>query len=259
MRPDFQFSQSSLQDFHDCARRFELRYVQQQPWPAVEAEPLLDKENYLKQGALFHQIVHQHLLGFEVAPMIRPHHNPDLARWWEHFLQTGLDNLPPNRHPEKLLSIRLAAYPLVSRYDLIALGQNGAVIVDWKTAHHRPSRAWLEGRLQTRIYRYVLARAGAHLNNGKPLAPENITMRYWFANFPTQAENMPYSRAQMEADEAFLTQLIGQVAHREAFPLTSDEKNCRFCSYRTLCRRGEQPANFFESEDFSDPILELDF
>lgn len=39
--PDtFAFSQSSLQAFADCARRFWLAYVQQLPWPAIEAAPV---------------------------------------------------------------------------------------------------------------------------------------------------------------------------------------------------------------------------
>jgi hypothetical protein len=35
----FHFTQSSLQDYLDCPRRFQLRYVLDQPWPAVESEP----------------------------------------------------------------------------------------------------------------------------------------------------------------------------------------------------------------------------
>ncbi|MCA9982517.1 MAG: PD-(D/E)XK nuclease family protein, partial [Anaerolineales bacterium] len=32
----FAFSQSSLQAYEDCPRRFWLAYVEQLPWPAVE-------------------------------------------------------------------------------------------------------------------------------------------------------------------------------------------------------------------------------
>ena len=43
--PTFQFSQNSLQDYVDCPRRFQLRYLLRQPWPAVESEPLSEYEH----------------------------------------------------------------------------------------------------------------------------------------------------------------------------------------------------------------------
>jgi hypothetical protein len=42
--PAFQFSQTSLQDFSDCQRRFQLRYLQEQDWPAPVAEPMAEME-----------------------------------------------------------------------------------------------------------------------------------------------------------------------------------------------------------------------
>ena len=36
---DFHFSQGSLQDYVDCQRRFQLRYLMKLAWPAVDAEP----------------------------------------------------------------------------------------------------------------------------------------------------------------------------------------------------------------------------
>ena len=59
----FLFSQSNLQDYVDCQRRFQLRHILHQAWPAVEAEPYLENERRMDQGAKFHKIVHQHLIG----------------------------------------------------------------------------------------------------------------------------------------------------------------------------------------------------
>ena len=47
---NFQFSQASLSDYADCARRFQLCYLLEQPWPAVQAEPLLERERVLALG-----------------------------------------------------------------------------------------------------------------------------------------------------------------------------------------------------------------
>mgnify|MGYP007064289961 CR=1 FL=1 len=35
---DFQFSQNNLQDYLDCARRFELRALRRLAWPAAQSE-----------------------------------------------------------------------------------------------------------------------------------------------------------------------------------------------------------------------------
>ena len=37
--PQFAFSQSSLQDYMDCPRRFQLRYLDRLIYPAAESEP----------------------------------------------------------------------------------------------------------------------------------------------------------------------------------------------------------------------------
>jgi hypothetical protein len=259
--PDFQFSQSSLQDYTDCDRRFELRYLLRQAWPALEVEPLLDKENYMKQGATFHRMVHQYLLGLEVVPR-----DEDLARWWEAFLAHGLDGLPAQRYPEKLLSINLGGVPLIAKYDLIAIepGQR-AVIADWKTAHQRPRRDWLERRLQTRIYRYLMVRSGAALNGGQPFAPEQVEMVYWFTNFPNQPERLVYDSAQFTEDEALLKRLIQRILAQGTFPLTDDVRRCKYCLYRTLCSRGDRPGHFsdyfldVDADSDEPPILELEF
>jgi hypothetical protein len=267
---DFQFSQNNLQDYVDCQRRFQLRYALRQAWPAVDAEPILEKENFLRQGAIFHRLVQQHLMGLPIEKLIPPLADPDLRRWWANFREKGLLGLPEKRHPEIALSIRLAGYPLVSRYDLIAIeAGKRAVIVDWKTARHRPPRRWLENRLQTRLYRYLLVRAGTHLNGGQPIPPEQVEMIYWFTNFPDEPEHLRYSSAQFQADEGYLTDLLEHIISQDdaVFPLTADERPCRFCTYRTLCERGERAGTLDEeaalfgfTEDFdAGTITELEF
>ena len=69
--PFFQFTQSNLQDYLDCPRRFELRYILRQDWPALQTEPEMEQEQHMLRGHLFHQLVHQLLIGlppFSLAP-----------------------------------------------------------------------------------------------------------------------------------------------------------------------------------------------
>lgn len=259
---DFQFSQSSLQDFVDCARRFQLRYVLQRKWPAVQAAPAQEHERHMRLGAIFHRMIQQHLLGVP-AERLAAFADDDLLRgWWTSYLQHGLADLPQQRHPEITLTAPLGDYRLIAKYDLLAVepGQR-AVIVDWKTAQRRPSRERLKASLQTVVYRYVLARAGAHLNGGPPIAPGQIEMVYWFAGHPQQPERFPYDAAQFKNDEAYLLSLAADIASRgaEDFPLTPDARRCLFCTYRSLCDRGRSAGNFLEMDDLDEEEGGLDF
>ena len=65
----FQFTQSSLQDYVDCPRRFQLRYVLDQPWPAVESEPLMERERLAELGRRFHKLIQQHVEGLSAETL----------------------------------------------------------------------------------------------------------------------------------------------------------------------------------------------
>ena len=69
--PNFQFSQASLGDYVDCARRFQLRYLLEQDWPAVESEPLLERERLADLGRRFHKLIQQHIEGLPVDALTR--------------------------------------------------------------------------------------------------------------------------------------------------------------------------------------------
>jgi predicted RecB family nuclease len=258
---DFQFSQSNLQDYVDCPRRFELRYLKRLNWPAAEAAPMREQEDHMQRGATFHRLAHQHLVGIDADVLSASINDEGVRGWWEAYLKSGLDGLPEQRYPEITLSAPLAGQRIVAKYDLIAIepGQR-AIIVDWKTSLHRPKRENLEKRLQTTVYRYMLALAGAHLNGGQPIEPEQVEMIYWFAGYPDEPERFSYSAAQFQADAEYLRLLAEDVKARETFALTDDERRCKYCSYRSLCRRGVQAGNFVEMEgDLEDETYVSDF
>ncbi len=150
---------------------------------------------------------------------------------------------------------------MYARFDLLALDSlsrltgegrgGGAVIVDWKTlrGENPPSYEFLKQRLQTRVYLYVLATAGAPFNNGVPLQPEQCVMRYWLANFPERPwVEIGYSAAEYAHDTARLLALASDISTRATqvneaqFPKTDDERKCTYCTYRTLCHRRGAPG-----------------
>ncbi len=294
---DVTFSQQSLQDYVDCARRFQLRYLLHVAWPAVQAEPVLEHERHLQRGLTFHRLVHQHVLGVPEERLSRMvTDDDDLARWWHNYLTYRPASLlpeamqptatsravkPPDIYPEITLSASLGDYRLVAKYDLLAChSSHHMVILDWKTSQHRSRREYLAARLQTRVYRYLLVRAGGNLLTANAAAdtasaevcPERAEMIYWFAEFPASPERFPYDADRYTEDEGYLIQLIAEIESRaaevsppagvtqneavatlfdlgEAFPMTEDARRCNYCPYRSFCDRGVGAANFTETEE----------
>jgi CRISPR/Cas system-associated exonuclease Cas4 (RecB family) len=250
----FRFSQSSLQDYVDCRRRFQLRYIQNLAWPALQSEPALENERFMLRGSLFHQLAQQYFLVVPPDRLQAAIADPDLAVWWDHFMtfvrQEKLDQRlsaqPPGLYAEKGFSAPLGAYRLVAQYDLILSDSPGHFIIyDWKTSHKRPQRKWLAERIQTRLYPYLFTRAGASLNNAVPIEPQAVELLYWFAAFPERPERFTYSQAEYERDTAFLTGLVDEITHlhSDQFTLTPHTERCAFCVYRSLCNRGARAGS----------------
>lgn len=268
--PNLRFTQSSLQDYTDCKRRFQLRYLDRLSWPALETEPALIHEHFMQLGARFHQLVQQHQIGLPAERLTRLVTDPDLSRWWDNYLPHVPTDLPAKRLTETTLIAPLAGYRLLAKYDLLAVEPGRVVIVDWKTSQpgiKRPKREALLKRLQTRVYRCLAVEAGAHLNGGVPFKPEQVEMIYWFAEHPDHPHRFPYSTAEYETDRSFLTHLLEEIAvasHRQTlepyqFPLTPDEKRCTYCPYRSLCDRGIEAGDFnaWETDLEAENILDF--
>ncbi|RJP46518.1 MAG: PD-(D/E)XK nuclease family protein [Anaerolineaceae bacterium] len=253
----FAFSQSSLQDYFDCPRRFELRYIEKLDWPAEEAEPALENERRMADGNFFHRLAQQFLLGLPADKLSRLASSPDastglstsLSRWWENF-EKDFGSLREfrNLHPEIVLSAPIGNHRLLAKYDLIAVAFDKATIYDWKTYHKRPKNEWMAARMQTRVYRYLLASAGNHLNGGKSFSPESIEMIYWFAEFPSEPAAFHYDAATFQRDASAFEILVHEITSREKFELTEDEGKCRFCPYRSYCKRGAIAGDWREAE-----------
>jgi hypothetical protein len=266
-RRPFDYSQASLQDYIDCARRFQLRYIQQLRWPAPQAEPLRENEAHIRRGERFHRLAQQALAGIppeRLALTAAADPDPAVSRWWENFaallpsLQEGVSRA------EVMLAAPLGRQRLLAKYDLIQVLPDGrALIYDWKTHLFRPRRSSLEARLQTLVYPALLARAGAGLNNRQPFAAEQIEMIYWFAEFPDRPERFTFTPQKLARDWRSLTELAAEITALPAggFPQTEEEKRCRFCVYRSLCARGVQAGLLAESEEEpeQDEPIEINF
>jgi hypothetical protein len=175
--------------------------------------------------------------------------SPDLNRWWQNFLSAGPDLGQDNLHTERSLVAPLGEHRLVAKYDLIAVRGSEAVIYDWKTHARRPPEVALAARWQTRVYRAMMVKAGAELNGGSPFDPASVSMIYWFAEFPSQPARLPYDPQQFKRDWSAIESLCREIASTREFPLTDDLRQCRFCTYRSLCERGETAGPWREADD----------
>ena len=257
-------SQSSLQDYVDCAKRFELHYLERLSYPAVESEPTLENEKHQQEGAYFHRMVQQYLVGVPAEQITKIANTVNLQRWWENFLssetQTSLRDLS-GLYSEATLSAPLGNFRLVAKYDLIAIQNDKVTIYDWKTYRKRPRSEWLSARMQTRVYRALLVHAAAHLNNGHPFEPEQIEMIYWFADFPNEPARFTYTSAQYKRDWDTLVKLADEIASASSYPLTDDRTKCSYCPYRSYCDRGVRAGDMdqAEAETEAEELFDVNF
>jgi len=246
---NFRFSQNNLQDFVDCPRRFELKYLLKQDWPALVSEPIQEFERLQLLGLRFHSLVQQHLAGIPAERLELSLDDPNLERWWKNYLGFIGEYSGSQRQVEYPMMIQFHKYRLIAKYDLIIFEEGGNIIIlDWKTTQYRTSTSVLKKKLQSKVYPYVLTET----NKGKYL-PKKTKMIYWFPEFPSEPEVFEYSIEQHDQTEEYLSQLIMDITERKNgdFPLTDNEKICKFCIYRSLCNRGIQAGDTTKIEDGS--------
>lgn len=250
----FSFSQSSLQDYSKCERRFYLRYIEQLSWPSIESEPVLENERRQMEGQIFHRIVQQFWLGLPIDKLTRSANSTTLGHWWENFLGYDFHLKDFSVFPELSLSSQIGKHRLIAKYDLVAICNDKILIFDWKTYTKRPREEWMAITYQTRVYRSLMVQAGGFLLDMEPVNPEKVEMIYWLANFPNQPINFLYNSSQSVRDRKHLETLISRIDAQEDFPMTEDINNCKYCTYRSYCDRGTSAATY--DEDF-EPQLEM--
>jgi len=264
---NFRFSQSNLQDYVDCPYRFYLRDILKLKWPALVVDDALAFERRGQIGARFHQLLQRYLLGIpeaRVTDLAEADPAPQISRWWADFLTFIAPKLEGDKFVEATFSTVLDGHYLLAKYDLVLLNKKGKLdIYDWKTSRRTPRKDWLLSRIQTRLYRLILAEAGAELTGDRPVPPDGLNMHYWFAPQPQTPISLPYSEDAYHSDRDHIKGLIDEITERDQaqFLRTADLDKCRYCSYRSHCDRGDRAGDLEDFEDFeSGPEdFELDF
>ncbi len=253
------YSQSNLQTYLICPRKFELRYIQKITWPAVLTEPVLHMEEQILLGKQFHLFAQQYFTGIDPELIKQQIKNDPLASWWENFLKYINQFISMKYVPEVSISAYFQKEKIIGVFDLLAIANDGKFfILDWKTNQKKPGRNILFNQVQTRLYPFLLTLSGKQWNNNQEIDPIQIEMIYWFANEPDHPEIFQYSQHQFEQDKEYFENLLLQInlTNNGEFLLTPDERNCKFCQYRSLCNRGIKPGKFDEQFHDLDVILE---
>lgn len=269
----FAFSQSSLQAYANCARRFWLAYVERLPWPSQETKPFDAYEEQMRLGSHFHQTVLRAESGFDPEMLAATLDYP-VDEWFAAYRRHRPADLPSQFvESERVLSIPFGnengRYRLAARYDLIAAGRTGdgarAVIIDWKTTSRPTRRARLQEQLQTVVYPFVLVEASGSLPWG-PLEPAQVEMRYWFTAAPDEPVSFRYSTDLHAANRTRLQGLLAEIlagAGEADFPKVPDtERNrrhlCAYCVYRSRCDRGVDAGDLADVDDADFFVVDLE-
>ncbi len=271
---DFVFSQSSLQTFVDCKRKFWLSYVVRLQWPSALASPVEAYETQIRLGEQFHRIVQRVEEG--IYDKIAPSAGYPLLDWFEAYRNHRPTSLPTDtvlaeQVLETTVDTTLGARRLMAKYDLLAMDDSKAVIVDWKTGARATRPAILRQKMQTMVYPFVLAEASDSMAVRK-FKPEQIQMLYWFVAAPDSPVVVNYDSAQHRGAHDTITSAIESILGGKVeadFPKVTDTEHnrryvCGFCQYRGYCDRGEEATNLDEFEDVGfddmvDPDALLDF
>lgn len=261
-------NQTSLQDFIDCPRRFELSNLNEALWPASHSSPLSEYENLTEIGTQFHQLCQQFFMGIDTDLISTSITNPDLLQLWEYFLPYGTSL---NSYPlfyEQILRIPFEDHFLLAKFDLLVQrSEDDYLIIDWKTAKQKPTKTTLAKRVQTFLYPYIFQTAGGDLFELTSLPPSSITMQYWYPLSSDPEEIFIYSQDKHKEVTSILASLLSRIddfiSSGESFPLTEDHRHCKYCAFRSYCDRSHKTSPLpsaadIGNEDLSNAHFDLD-
>lgn len=260
----FSFNQMKLQDYIACERRFELKYILRQAWPAVRSQPVLELERQMQIGQQFHLFCQQFFSGIPEKDIRIQINHPQLEVWWQYFSSFAHIYLNQSHFAEYKIATRIFDHSVVAILDLLVATEDGKLIIfDWKTNSKKPSFEIIRSSIQTRLYPFLLATVGYEYHQEIIPEPDDIEMIYWFANFPEEPSRIPYSTEQYKQDQIYFKNLFSEIVEKKEnqFIKTADLFRCKFCQYRSLCERGTI-AGFDEDdvlETWNEKITEFDF
>lgn len=238
----FTLTQGHLKLLEICPRRFQYTYLERLTVPTDPA--MLQRQQW---GTQFHQVMQQRELGLPIDSLLQG--DEVLAAAVSGLVATAPELFPDSdrdqgfRQSEHRRSLAFNGYGLTVIYDLLVMTATSAQIIDWKTYLNPPKQTQLAKDWQTRLYGYVLVET-------TDLAPEQVSMSYWFVQPPGkglddfQPSHVPiaYSAAQHRRTERDLRRLTNAITALLATPtdlpqVEVAQGHCQRCPFAVRCQR----------------------
>ncbi len=244
---DFVFSANNLQDYVDCPRRFELKYLLNQSWPAVVSHPVQKMEEKMSMGTEFHRLARQYLEGLPTETLVASAKYQQVVEWFDRFTRFSAPYVKSRHFTEYASFTSLDGYRLVAVFDFIAFFDDGQIIIaDWKTTEAQPRRDYYQNRIQTLLYPLVAFETAPYLfEKSRNYSPSDISFLYWFPAFPEKSLEFPFSAEIEQNNRLMISNLIHEISIKAPgdYCKTEETRHCEFCRYRSLCERGTEAGS----------------
>ena len=252
------YSQTSLEQYLLCQRRFWLRYVRGLAWPPPVGAQALQIEEALERGQQFHEWVAQQSLGFDLGTMVNRGKDEVLKTWNHNYVRSPYYQQENEYvYSEIELSTRINGCVLMARIDRLIVQPGKSIdIIDWKTGYNNPDANRKRNSFQTKVYRYVVLKSVHQLPIMDLLRvdAEQIHLTYWYPEYPETPIHIGYSEGEHEQIEAYLSSIIQEILQKKDvadYPVTPDTTQCVYCPYQRYCDRVTEPAQdeYWPDED----------
>jgi hypothetical protein len=224
-------SQSHLNLLETCPPKFQQVYLER-----LASLPDPQQQEGLAWGSRFHLLMQQRELGLPIKSLLESDRELNRAvtalidatpELWENQSETW-------REAEHCRTLSRDNCLLTVIYDLLIAQRDRAIILDWKSYRHPPSRHKLAHNWQTRLYLYVLVETSDY-------SPEQVTLTYWFVKSADTPESLTfnYNKTQHRKTQKDLQQLLDRLQQwldnyqqgETAFPHHLDcETSCSFAN-----------------------------
>ncbi|GEM_PF-1098671 len=246
-----QISQSQIQDFQFCHRKYYLAHVRRLAWPAPITPSFRKMEENMRQGKAFHLFVHRYLQN--ILPENGQPVDPAIQKWVDNFKAHHPLPAKAQIFTEKEVTTVLGDTIWIGDFDVLAVQPDRIQIFDWKTSEKPGDPLRLKNSPQTRLYLFLLLKNLNRFTRSR-LNAENLEMIYWYPNAPLASVRIAYSNEKAQQDESYLQRISAQLSSDQAedYLETDDRQKCSYCRYQKFC----YPETVFDLEDAADPDID---